>query len=150
MSDHGETAAEQRKWQCVQCTYLNFQQATKCTICKRVRRIEDELVVAVRVCKRVALGRVQTEAQLSKQRSPPPSTSAVDVNAAQKWQCAVCTYQNYPKSQRCTVCRADRPGNVGGDDQLGPSTSSAVNLQALVRCFAVYIINAHTGLVVDA
>lgn len=29
--------------------------------------------------------------------------------ALQKWSCSVCTYENWPKSQRCTICEEPRP-----------------------------------------
>jgi len=42
--DDKTTSGGDAKWTCVRCTYENYATTTKCTLCRRVRRIEDELV----------------------------------------------------------------------------------------------------------
>lgn len=111
----GENA---RTWACVQCTYLNYHKATKCAICQRPRLIEDDLVVVkVRFHHRYVCD--ENVAQDGRLSSPAPSTSTT--RDSDKWACRLCTYLNYPKTQRCATCRTPRHESVA-------STSATVTL----------------------
>ncbi|ELU04077.1 hypothetical protein CAPTEDRAFT_178164 [Capitella teleta] len=77
--------ADSRKWGCEYCTFENWPQARRCTMCHASRppRI------------------IQDEAPLGSS-SPSDGTGS-------KWPCQVCTFLNWPKASRCTQCLSMRP-----------------------------------------
>jgi len=52
-----------------------------------------------------------------KTKSPPPqassgSNSVVSDSLIQKWSCSMCTYENWPKSVKCSMCYTHRPTSL--------------------------------------
>lgn len=51
----------------------------------------------------------------------------------QKWTCAKCTYENWPKAQRCVMCYAERRNRniaaAAGSRQMSPMSPNAPTLQ---------------------
>ena len=79
------------KWTCVLCSYKNWPNATKCVMCNKRKN----------------------SASLS--RSAEDMTGAVggptelSSNEEQcKWKCSKCTYENWPRSSKCTLCRSSK------------------------------------------
>jgi ubiquitin thioesterase ZRANB1 len=76
---------EKFKWNCSQCTYLNWPKSKHCIQCNTLK--------------------TQTP-HTSPIQSPlnSPSTIKKSTEILKKWQCKQCTYQNWPKAQRCIMC----------------------------------------------
>uniref|UniRef100_A0A8C9V135 ubiquitinyl hydrolase 1 n=2 Tax=Scleropages formosus TaxID=113540 RepID=A0A8C9V135_SCLFO len=96
------------KWSCQMCTYLNWPRAVRCTQC---------------LCQRQR-ARSPAEAPQSSGSGgrpippPPPVDPCEEYNdrnrlntRAQRWACAACTYENWPKTRRCVVCDHPRPSS---------------------------------------
>ncbi|XP_035256294.1 ubiquitin thioesterase ZRANB1-like isoform X2 [Anguilla rostrata] len=97
------------KWSCHMCTYLNWPRAIRCTQClcqrQRARSPTDSAP--------------QTSGSAPQRPAPPSPDPCEEYNdrnrlnarPALHWTCGTCTYQNWPKTQRCVVC--DRPKPCG-------------------------------------
>ncbi|KAI5639397.1 zn-finger in ran binding protein and others domain-containing protein [Phthorimaea operculella] len=46
---------------------------------------------------------------VSQTNIPQMTTSSVPQTEGNKWSCEVCTYENFPLSRKCTMCRSPRP-----------------------------------------
>ena len=83
------------KWACNQCTYLNYANSIKCTMCG-VKRLPHLIVEA-------GTDIYQLGSQVNRPNAPvsrePP------VQEQEKWSCLKCTFLNFPRSQRCTQCQ---------------------------------------------
>ncbi|XP_030631123.1 ubiquitin thioesterase ZRANB1 [Chanos chanos] len=109
------------KWSCHMCTYLNWPRAIRCTQC---------------LCQRQH-ARSPTESPQTSgsgcRPAPPPVDPCEEYNdrnrlntRTQRWTCAACTYENWPKTRRCVVCDHPRP-NVPEAIQLSePEAPSPV------------------------
>lgn len=118
------------KWGCQMCTYLNWPRALRCTQCLTPRR---------RVSPVVSRNAPMMMMHRNSNVSPPPPLSsstqmataleAMRISAAaennnerrnsSKWNCLVCTYENWPRTKRCVLCAAAR-----GASELPKTTTS--------------------------
>lgn len=89
MANDGES-----KWECPQCTYLNYLSASICTMCRTLRR---SVFITEPPC-------TSTAACASED---PPSN---------RWPCPDCTYMNVLQAQRCIFCSHARPSSY--DDKV--------------------------------
>lgn len=102
------------KWPCEYCTYLNFQTATRCVMCRASRRssptfgIIDENDRAEGELSRSSSDEIicpdngAGHNKLSKKRSLIES----------KWVCLSCTYTNPIKNDSCVMCHATKPDTI--------------------------------------
>lgn len=77
------------KWACSLCTYLNWPKALRCTQCLTPRR-------------RVSPG-------ARKELATPPSLECLRIatpSPPSKWNCTLCTYENWPRTRKCVLCGA--------------------------------------------
>ncbi|XP_048486520.1 ubiquitin thioesterase trabid [Plutella xylostella] len=116
------------KWNCDFCTYENFPQSRKCTMCRSAKPLLNEDIF-----------RLQDGA--SALPPPPPDSSVSEAEAVAerlrplciasppaqagascvpKWPCPTCTYENWPKSLKCAMCGASSP-------QPAPRTQVGIN-----------------------
>jgi len=98
---------EECKWACNLCTYLNWPRAHRCTQCSTPRRR-----VSPGARKNASTPEVQSNTQpptLENLRisTPPPS----------KWSCAVCTYENWPRTKKCVLCGVLKEATPTRDEQ---------------------------------
>lgn len=120
------------KWSCVVCTYLNWPIALRCIQCLTERdksssplldatnTEEDLLTAAAEHLQRTLTirsspdgGGVGGGGAVSRKKllaSPTATTTSVTCYSVVKWQCLECTYENFPKSQKCSMCGAGRKG----------------------------------------
>ena len=86
---------EDSKWACTLCTYLNWPKALRCTQCLTPRR-------------RVSPGaRKNTPTTDSPSPVNPPSLESLRIatpSPPSKWNCAACTYENWPRTRKCVLC----------------------------------------------
>lgn len=83
----------QQKWTCEYCTYENFPNALKCTMCRGAKPIsfgEDIF-------------------RIHKNEPSPTNAAGPCINEnSLKWSCDVCTFLNLPKNKDCCECRSPR------------------------------------------
>ena len=51
------------------------------------------------------------------------TSTTADSSTSKKWPCSVCTYQNWPKSQRCVMCHLPRYTNNNNNNNSNNSSS---------------------------
>ncbi|XP_013403121.1 ubiquitin thioesterase ZRANB1 [Lingula anatina] len=111
-----------KKWSCHVCTYLNWPRAIKCTQCLTPRlkspsptspthSFTKPLSINVNISE-------PSGSRYAARRNSPSSPEATkehnnDRNKAVaaaliKWCCKACTYENWPRSQKCVICGTAR------------------------------------------
>lgn len=88
------------KWPCSICTYLNWPKSSKCVQCY-TPKISDTNIKDPR---RQSNSPKNSPLTRSLCNSPVPDQDQGD----KKWSCSACTYQNWPKSQRCIMCHVPK------------------------------------------
>ena len=132
------------KWTCGSCTYLNWPNAGQCTTCggPRTRAARNDTLrnEASRTSDSILLyasgvGAVGGGASVTGSCDVPLHTTksknsrhgnrgghqAVSSGENRKWKCQRCTYENWPRTSKCTMCqgpktRTPSPPLSGGDD----------------------------------
>ena len=114
-----------RPWTCSVCTYSNAGRTSVCPMCQSTRSSEDThhqfhrspLIrdYAVSSSSSVARGAVggtmissdtTSDHNVKKHHKQRHSSSS----SSKRWKCVECTYENYLKSTRCTMCGTSRQG----------------------------------------
>lgn len=135
------------KWTCVSCTSLNWSNAGQCTSCGTPRPKSSRNEVGGRTPNRssesillYASGAVggasvsglcdvplqhQSTKQMKNSRHGNRGGQAIGCEN-RKWKCQHCTYENWPRAPKCTMClrpktRTPSPP-LGGTDDSAPST----------------------------
>ncbi|XP_037400200.1 ubiquitin thioesterase ZRANB1 [Pygocentrus nattereri] len=105
-----QTAESGAKWSCHMCTYLNWPRAVRCTQCLCQRQ---------RSCSPTETPQTSSSGLRFRAGSVPPVDPCEEYNdrnrlntRAQRWICAACTYENWPKTPRCVVCDHPRPNDA--------------------------------------
>ncbi|CAG4970557.1 unnamed protein product [Colias eurytheme] len=109
----GGVASDNAKWQCEICTYENFPLSRKCTMCRAAKPCLGEDIFKLQdgasalptqdICGAEMVAERLKPLRIS---SPQGHASASSIN---KWPCATCTYENWPRSQKCAMCGAAPP-----------------------------------------
>ena len=110
-----------RPWTCSVCTYSNAGRTSLCSMCQSTRSgedahqfrrsplIRDYAVSSSSSVARGAVGGVSSDTSIDpnvkKHHKQRHSSSS-----SKRWKCVECTYGNYIKSTRCTMCGASRQG----------------------------------------
>ena len=139
------------KWPCQVCTYLNWPKSHKCTQCLSARpKVVPVISSSSDHTKPLSIN-VNIEGAgigYGTRNSPrtSPSTSPNSPDAAKainndknravasvvrtsKWTCKACTFDNWPKSVKCTLCGVAR-GKITHESPRGSRSSSNENLAA--------------------
>ncbi|XP_060806942.1 ubiquitin thioesterase trabid [Amyelois transitella] len=109
------------KWSCEVCTYENFPLSRKCTMCRSAKPLLNEDILKLQdgasalPVQEVCSAEGAAERMKCLRISSPGQPGA---SSANKWSCPVCTYENWPKSQKCAMCGAGGPAPVQ-HSQLG-------------------------------
>lgn len=134
------------KWPCAVCTYLNWSIALRCTQCLTDRdksssplldstnAQEDLLTAAAEHLQRTLTirrtspdnGGNSAGAVRRKMSSPTFTVSTTAqrvIGSMAKWNCVECTYENFPKSQKCCMCGTGRVTS----GETATTTNSAYN-----------------------
>ncbi len=106
-----------RKWKCEYCTYENYPATKKCTLCRAPKPPqfinEDAPPPEQDIYKLARLVSSPTQETSNENEagplSSPTSASSRPDMIGNKWPCQVCTFLNWPKSQKCTQCLTSRP-----------------------------------------
>ena len=121
------TSSNASKWTCSVCTYNNWPNATTCTMCSSTRSNEQCLHKPL-LAKESSSRRVSRfesildyasgssgflEASLSStgvskrkghRQGSKSSPHHNDNRNSKKWRCSCCTYENWPRSNKCVMC----------------------------------------------
>lgn len=133
------------KWACSACTYLNWPKAGKCTQCLRPRKNMSYGSQSPKQRSKsrnepsgAHSGESSKSGRITPARDVTPGspkaakcTSNNDINktytkyAKIKWTCKACTYENWPKTQKCVMCGASRgrssPEIITSSPSLSPT-----------------------------
>ena len=108
------------KWACSLCTYLNWPKALRCTQCLTPRR-------------RVSPGARKATPIEQHSMATPPSLENLRISCSapsnSKWNCSVCTYENWPRTRKCVLCGAIKEATPTREDPhitATPPTSSPI------------------------
>ncbi|XP_076362117.1 ubiquitin thioesterase Zranb1-like [Tachypleus tridentatus] len=131
-----------RKWSCQICTFLNWPRSEKCTQCL------SPWYCSSLTSNQVHLGSPgptdnKGDIHTPERTVPPPLPLVVQTDRyenirnkscseKQKWNCSACTYENWPKSQKCVLCGTGRiksPGSYMSETEEGRSPSSPISNQ---------------------
>lgn len=109
-SQHGEP--QKAKWICEYCTYENYPQSLKCTMCKGQKPLLNEDIFRLSPTQQLNTTKRSTSNLAS---GPSKTSSSYDdsINGGnQKWICNVCTYHNLLQSRRCLQCNSKWEGDT--------------------------------------
>ena len=103
------SSAEDNKWACPLCTYFNWPKALRCTQCLTPRRSRVSPGTTVgqhrtTLPKSSNEGGVMAQVQVPQ---APPSLESLRISTPSppsKWNCSVCTYENWPRTRKCVLC----------------------------------------------
>lgn len=141
------SSGEGSKWACEFCTYLNWAKSNKCVQCLNPKRkssppasgSQDKLqILSVNTSESHSSGNT-TPARLSPNCPPNNFLTAKPSNNGNnlskhphfhnpaKWTCPACTYENWPRSQKCVICGALKDKIIGeGQPSVGSSRSHEI------------------------
>ncbi|XP_043588204.1 ubiquitin thioesterase trabid isoform X2 [Bombus pyrosoma] len=116
------------KWSCAMCTYLNYQNTTRCVQCgnnKPTGLNQSIHSVASNLHEHLAPLRLGDPPPNSGSNHPPINLHPeryynLQANLhPEKWSCLVCTYENWPKATKCVMC-----GNPKEKDRRDRTTNN--------------------------
>ncbi|XP_059620749.1 ubiquitin thioesterase trabid-like [Phlebotomus argentipes] len=100
------------KWVCEYCTYANYPSAIKCTMCKGQKPLLSEDIFRLNPSPPPAAALIESSALSLSNSNLTSAAGGPSTEARCKWLCAMCTYQNWPRAQRCTQCHTRRDADV--------------------------------------
>ncbi len=141
------------KWPCQVCTYLNWPKSHQCIQCLSARpkvvpvisssslgdhtkplsinvNIEGAGIgYGTRNSPRTSPSTSPNSPEAAKAINNDRNRAVANVARISKWMCKACTYENWPKSSKCTLCGVTR-GKLTLDSPQGSRSSSNENLAA--------------------
>ena len=139
---------DSNKWSCDKCTYLNWARAKKCVVCHSLNPATEPVPVLAAALAPLSInthtpmescsnsqdtgGQILCSSQdFGNNRCSPGSSTPSGNNKAvvtssfmktyqKKWVCKVCTFENWPRSAKCTICAAGRSPSTS--PSLSPGT----------------------------
>lgn len=129
----GQTSQTQQKWSCEYCTYENFPQSLKCTMCKGQKPLLNEDIFRLSPTQQLS-----TKKRSTVNLASGPSTrfpldedddAAEDQSLHHKWCCETCTYLNLAQAKRCSQCNSKRRED---DDLFIPSSTAKGSLPKVI------------------
>lgn len=104
------------RWMCETCTYLNLDKDTMCVKCGSLanamtsRTNELELYEPIKPL-RIASSEHLAAQSFTRLRNNSPPASNINLENSRrcnkepaKWNCHICTYENWPKALKCAMC----------------------------------------------
>ncbi|GJQ75890.1 putative zinc ion binding protein [Trypoxylus dichotomus] len=103
-----ENKVGRNRWACEVCTFINSSKESLCTQCGSPAPISvnniHEHIQPLRISQHSDIAQSLSR---SRNSSPPASVTNMEnsrrTNLA-KWNCPLCTYENWPKSTKCAMC----------------------------------------------
>ena len=107
---------ESLKWACKYCTYLNWPCSEQCTLCyaprppqvitqeaSRLTSVSEDIYEAASGDRIISTDPLICSSSDKNTQSPRFSEQSET-----KWTCSSCTYENWPRSVHCSMCRASK------------------------------------------
>ncbi|CAF4958170.1 unnamed protein product [Pieris macdunnoughi] len=112
-------APDNAKWQCEMCTYENFPLSRKCTMCRAQKPSLGEDIFKLQdgasaLPIQDTCGAESVAERLKPLRISSPQGQA-SASSMAKWSCGTCTFENWPRSQKCAMCGATAPPRTHSD-----------------------------------
>lgn len=115
---------ENTKWTCSSCTYENWPRSLHCSMCRASK------LKSVKNGRHLEPGSSNKDASRSGSPKSPglvgsngrldSKTINNDKNRAlvknHKWTCPQCTYENWPKTQKCALCKCVKPAKTKNEE----------------------------------
>ena len=113
-TSHGPAAT---RWTCSQCTLVNDGSHSHCSACRNARGHAP-----------TAIEQIACINDRNRAVSPPGgSSSSSSFSAApRKWTCQHCTYDNFMRSSKCTLCDGASPQTALSTPAATPATTPGV------------------------
>lgn len=115
---------ENTKWTCSSCTYENWPRSLHCSMCcasklksvKNGRHLEpgSSNKDASRSGSPKSPGLVGSNGRLDSKTINNDKNRALVKN--HKWTCPQCTYENWPKTQKCALCKCVKPAKTKNEE----------------------------------
>lgn len=140
------------KWACIMCTFLNWPRATRCSQCLSSRQknapVQSSSPVLASTANSFTGSKTDGDSGTGAPNSNSPSlpdvnsvnndnksittssrsaSSVMPASQVNKWSCKVCTYENFPRAARCTLCRTPR-GRTLSDSGVHHTSSTSTNV----------------------
>ncbi|XP_068709319.1 ubiquitin thioesterase zranb1-B-like [Montipora capricornis] len=127
---------ESLKWACKYCTYLNWPRSPKCTLCSAPRppqvitqETRKPQTFSEDIYEAASSDRIISNDPLictprGKNTQSPQFPEQTDRDENTKWTCSSCTYENWPRSLHCSMCRASKLKSVKNGRHLEPGSSN--------------------------
>ncbi|XP_015759488.1 PREDICTED: LOW QUALITY PROTEIN: ubiquitin thioesterase Zranb1-like [Acropora digitifera] len=125
---------ESLKWACEYCTYLNWPCSEKCTLCCTPRPpqvITQEsrrpTIVSEDIYEAASCDRIISKDPLicsSKEKNTQSAQLPEQIEDYVKWTCSSCTYENWPRSLYCSMCRTSKLKSGKNAKQLEPGSGN--------------------------
>ncbi|XP_034952312.1 ubiquitin thioesterase trabid isoform X2 [Chelonus insularis] len=112
------------KWSCETCTYLNYQNTTRCVQCSSRKPANHTQLIH-------SASNLHEHLAPLRLGDPPPNSGqniSTITNFIDKWSCSVCTYENWPKAVKCVMC-----GHIKERDKKEKSSNSSLILPSPER-----------------
>ncbi|KAK9878143.1 hypothetical protein WA026_021158 [Henosepilachna vigintioctopunctata] len=111
------------KWQCQTCTFINPSKEQICGQCGALvgNITASNLHEHIQPLKITQHSDLAQSLSQPRNNSPPSSLTNVENTrrmTLEKWSCMVCTYENWPRANKCSMC-----GFVPNNSQRPPSSS---------------------------
>ena len=109
------------KWTCEYCTYLNWPTSSKCVMCRaakshvisrRASPIHDIISDADGEDVGSTVSRSSSDEIICPSDSDKTLSNFPRKIQEVKWNCPSCTYQNWPRSDRCVMCHVLKPQHL--------------------------------------
>lgn len=152
-------------WTCTLCTYVNQIKASRCVqcstrrdaaspeICSDASYVQDQLnALSIRessdseanaLNRASSLGSNSMSGSRSSLAAAGTRVSPVEPKSYPsqcKWRCSFCTYENWPKTIRCSMCGSSKDGN-NETERIGANTLSSPDRDLDENCAGNFIIS---------
>lgn len=117
------------RWMCNTCTYLNKDRDAMCVKCGSLaissRNNELELYEPIKPL-RIASSEQLAAQSFTRSRNNSPPASNINLENSRrcgsnkepvKWNCHVCTYENWPKALKCAMCGSSQNNSIRSQSQ---------------------------------
>ncbi|XP_076468727.1 ubiquitin thioesterase ZRANB1-like [Babylonia areolata] len=149
------------KWACIMCTFLNWPRAVRCSQCLSSRQknapvqSSSPVLPATTTNSSITGSRCDGDTGTGSANSNSPSlpdiksvnsdnksvttssrsaSSVMPASQIYKWSCKVCTYENFPRAAKCTLCGTPRGRTLSdssGHHTSGPPTNVSTSRSEL-------------------
>lgn len=129
-TDAPQATQAQQKWSCEYCTYENFPQSLKCTMCKGQKPLLNEDIFRLSPTQQLSTKKRSTVNLASGSSTRFPLDERDDeASEDHSWSCGTCTYLNLTQAKRCSQCNSKRRED---EDLFIPSCTAKGSLPEVI------------------